>query len=133
MKTRLLPIWLVLAAVLTLSAIAEDSPAKAFRIVFKAYDGDPQRTKDYSKFSFQIDTIDLRQPSEFLNLGNMIPNTKFKLVKFVFKEAFDEKQKELTDVSELVIVNTITGQTVTLPYNKVVDVSAVNARPVPAK
>ncbi len=45
-----------------------------FRLVLKGYDGDPRRTKDYSKFSFQIDTLDLRQPSEFLNLGNMVPN-----------------------------------------------------------
>ena len=93
------------------------------RMLFKAYDGNPSQTDRYDKFSFQVDTIDLRQPSEFLSLGDMIPNTKFKLAKFVFKEAYDEKLKENVDVSELVIVNTLTGEKVTLPLNKVVDVS----------
>ncbi len=93
------------------------------RMLFKAYDGDPSQTDRYDKFSFQIDTIDLRQPSEFLKLGDMIPNTKFKLVKFTFKEAYDEKLKEKVDVSELEIVNTVTGKTATLTSNKVVDVS----------
>jgi hypothetical protein len=129
MKTRSLFIWLVLAAVLTFPAISEDPPAKPFRLVLKAYDGDPKRTNDYSKFSFQIDTVDLRQPSEFLHLGEMIPNTGLRLLKFVFKEGFDEKRKENVDISELVVMNPATGQTATLIYNKPVDVSGINRPP----
>lgn len=93
----------------------------AFRLVFKAYDGDPKRTKDYSKFSFQIDTVDLRQPSEFLNLGQMVPNTKFKVDKFEFKEKMNDKIGEMEDVSELILVDTITGDKIVLIYNKVTD------------
>lgn len=93
----------------------------AFRLVFKAYDGDPKRTKDYSKFSFQIDTVDLRQPSEFLNLGQMIPNTKFKIEKFEFKEKMNEKIGEMEDVSELTLVDTVTGDKIVLIYTKVTD------------
>jgi hypothetical protein len=92
-----------------------------FRLVLKGYDGDPKKTKDYSKFSFQIDTLDLKQPSEFLNLGNMVPNTKFKLDKFEFKEAFNPKIEEKEDVSELTLVDTITGDKIVLVLNKVID------------
>ncbi|MDR3402757.1 MAG: thrombospondin type 3 repeat-containing protein [Chthoniobacter sp.] len=92
-----------------------------FRLVFKAYDGDPKRTKDYSKFSFQIDTLDLRQPSDFLNIGSMVPNTKFKLEKFEFKEAYNEKIQEKEDVSELTLVDTITGDKIVLSLNKITD------------
>jgi len=125
MKSTLWLVTFLLAAVLTLHAAPEGpAPAqKPMRMLFKAYDGDPSQTDRYDKFSFQIDTIDLRQPSEFLKLGDMIPNTKFKLVKFTFKEAYNEKLKEKVDVSELEIVNTVTGKTATLTSNKVVDVS----------
>jgi hypothetical protein len=92
-----------------------------FRLVFKAYDGDPQRTKDYSKFSFQIDTLDLRQPSDFLNLGNMVPNTKFKLEKFEFKQVPNPSTGDKDDVSELTLVDTITNEKIVLILNKVTD------------
>lgn len=92
-----------------------------FRLIFKSYDGDPKKTKDYSKFSFQIDTLDLRQPSEFLKLGDMVPNTKFKLEKFEFKEAYNPKIEEKEEVSELTLVDTITGDRIVLVVNKVTD------------
>lgn len=93
----------------------------AFRLVFKAYDGEPKKTKDYSKFSFQIDTLDRKQPSEFLNLGQMVPNTKFKLEKFEFKEKKNPSTDEMDDVSELTLVDTITGDKIILVYTKVTD------------
>ncbi len=92
-----------------------------FRLVFKAYDGEPKKTKDYSKFSFQIDTLDRKQPSEFLNLGQMVPNTKFKLEKFEFKERKNPSTDEMDDVSELTLVDTITGAKIVLIYTKVTD------------
>src|SRR5687767_13406043 len=49
----------------------------AFRLIFSAYDGDPKTDKP-EKMNFQINTVDLRQPSEFLKLGDPVPNTKFK-------------------------------------------------------
>lgn len=93
-----------------------------FRLVFKAYDGDVKKAKgDFSKFSFQIDTVDLRQPSEFLNLGQMVPNTKFKLEKFEFKEQKNDKTGDVDEVSELTLLDTITGDKIVLIYNKVTD------------
>jgi len=95
----------------------------AFRLVWKGYDGVPTGPKKdpIEKFSFQIDTLDLRQPSEFLKMGDMVPNTKFKLVKFEFKEAFNPKIEEKEDVSELTLVDTITGDKIVLILNKVTD------------
>jgi hypothetical protein len=94
-----------------------------FRLVWKGYDGVPTGPKKdpIEKFSFQIDTLDLRQPSEFLKMGDMVPNTKFKLVKFEFKEAFNPKIEEKEDVSELTLVDTITGDKIVLILNKVTD------------
>ncbi|HSI10841.1 MAG TPA: Amuc_1099 family pilus-like system protein [Chthoniobacter sp.] len=92
-----------------------------FRLVFKAYDGDAKKTKDYSKFSFQIDTLDRKQPSEFLNLGQMVPNTKFKLGSFEFKEQKNPNTGEMDDVSELTLLDTVTGDKVVLIYTKITD------------
>ncbi|EDY20219.1 hypothetical protein CfE428DRAFT_2143 [Chthoniobacter flavus Ellin428] len=58
----------------------------AFRFVFMAYGGDPAKDRP-ERMRFQIDKLDLRQPSDFLALGDMIPNTKYKLDKFVQKFA----------------------------------------------
>lgn len=128
MKATLWFVTFLFVAIFTLHGGPKTPPpsvpgATPFRMIFKGYDGDPKVGMPLNLFSFQIDTIDLRQPSEFLKLGDMIPNTKFKLAKFVFKEVFDEKLKENVDVSELVIVNTVTGKTATLILNRVVDVS----------
>jgi hypothetical protein len=98
---------------------------KPFRVVFKAYDGDPNRYS-VTSISFQVATIDKRQPAEFLRLGESIPNTKLKLLKFQFKEA-KSPNGEVEDISELTIVYPATGKTATLVMNKVTDVSAVMA------
>ena len=100
-------------------------PKAPFRLVFKGYDGDSKTGKPES-FAFQVDTIDQRRPSEFLKLGDFIPKTHLKLLKFEFKEAFDAKLHEKVDVSELTVLNTVTKKTAVLPPNKIVDVSATN-------
>ncbi|MEP6670733.1 MAG: hypothetical protein ABJF10_16360 [Chthoniobacter sp.] len=134
-------LWLVLAVCVAVSALraapeapATPAPAAAapFRLVFKSYDGDPRMSNDFKKFSFQIDTIDLRQPSEFLQVGQMIPNTQLKLSQFAFKEAYDAKLQESVDVSELTVVNVITGKPTVLPLNKVVNVSGIYSPPARA-
>jgi hypothetical protein len=131
MKTFSLLIFFCIAIGALRAAPETQAPVeKPFRLVFKSYDGDP-KADPVEKFSFQIETIDRRQPSEFLKLGEQIPNTKFKLLKFVFKEAFNPQVKEMEDVSELTVVNVVTGKTAVLTYNKVVDVSAANT-PGPA-
>jgi hypothetical protein len=89
-----------------------------FRLVFKAYDGDPKKDKP-EKFSFQIDTIDLRQPSGFITLGEMVPKTNFKLEKFEFKMAFNKQIDGEEEVSELTLVNIESGVKVVLVLNKI--------------
>ena len=96
---------------------------KPFRMVFKSYDGDPI-IGPVQNLSFQIDTIDLRQPSGFLKLGEQIPNTRFKLLKFEFKETRQAQTNEMEDVSELTIMDMDTKRTAVLVLNKVVDVAA---------
>jgi len=90
-----------------------------FRLIFKSYDGDPKKGDPITKFSFQIDTIDLRQPSDFLKMGEMVPNTKFKLEKFEFKEAYNPKIEDKEDVSELTLVNVDTADKIVLIFNRI--------------
>ena len=87
-----------------------------FRLVFKSYDGNPVGPKKdpIDKFSFQIDTLDLRQPSDFLHIGDVVPKTKFKLEKFEYKTVFNDSIKENEDASELTLVDTETGDKIVL-------------------
>lgn len=89
-----------------------------FRLKFQAWDGDPKKPE---AMTFQINTLDLRQPSEFLEIGKTVRNTKFKIKAFEFKEVDNPSTGEKQDVSELVLVNTETEEEVRLVLNKVVD------------
>lgn len=91
-----------------------------FRLVFKVYDGDPKKDK-MEDMTFQINTLDLRQPSEFLKIGDMVRNTKFKIEKFEFKMANVAATGSEEDSSELTLLNTETNVTVVLVYGKVVN------------
>ena len=91
-----------------------------FRLLFNAYDGDPKKDKP-EQFSFQINTIDLKQPSEFLKIGETVARTKFKLQKFEYKTQPNPSTGEVEDVSELTVVNTETNEPVILIYNRVSD------------
>jgi hypothetical protein len=77
-----------------------------------AYDGDPKNPKD---MSFQVSRLDVRQPTEFLKLGQSIPGTTFKLFKFEFKTRTEPKCGE-QDASELTLLNTATNETLVLTY-----------------
>lgn len=91
-----------------------------FRLRFNGYDGDPSRDK-VADMSFQINTLDLKQPTEFKKLGEMVPRTPYKLEKFEFKQALNEKIGEKEEVSELTLMNTETGIPVVLILNKIVN------------
>ena len=99
------------------------SPRPPMRFLFNAYDNDPKKVK-VEKINFQINTIDLRQPTVFLMLGDMIPNTTFKLTKFEYKTRPNPSRGRDDDVSELTITNTRSKETVVLVYQKTTDVSA---------
>jgi len=92
----------------------------AFRLEFKGYDGEPGRDKP-DKFSFQINTLDLRQPSEFLKLGEKVANTPFKLLKFEYKTKLNPSTGEKDDISELTLTNLVTTEEVVLILNRVTD------------
>ena len=91
-----------------------------FRLIFNAYDGDPKKDTP-EKFSFQINTIDLHQPSEFLKIGEPVPNTKFKLEKFEYKTKLNVGTGDEEDVSELTLVNTETNEQIILVKTRVTD------------
>jgi len=87
-----------------------------FRLIFNSWNGDPKKPEG---IDFQINTLDLRQPTEFLKLGQTVPNTKFKLDKFEFKEVLNPSTGEKTDVSELTLVQTETNEPIVLVLTKV--------------
>ena len=91
-----------------------------FRLLFNAYDGDPKKDK-LENFSFQINTIDLKQPSEFLKIGEKVSRTNFQLKKFEIKSQLNPKTEEQEDVSELTLHNAETDVTVVLVLNRVTD------------
>jgi hypothetical protein len=97
-----------------------------FRLVFKAYDLDPKNPL-MEQASLQIDTIDLRQPAEFLKVGDTIPNTRYKLEKFVQKFAPAPGGGQ-QDVSEVTLVDLITGGKSRLVFNKVADFPDIYAQ-----
>jgi hypothetical protein len=90
-----------------------------FRFVFKTYEFDPKNPVA-EKASIQIDTIDLRQPSLFLKLGDTIPNTRYKLENFVQKFAPVPVGGQ-QDVSEVTLVDLVTGEKCRLVLNKLAD------------
>ena len=90
---------------------------KAFRLKFNSYDGDIAKP---DTLTFQIDTIDLKQKSQFRKLGEDIEGTKFKITKFEHKSRVNSNDVE-EDLSELTVYNAEEDKTVVLIYQKVVD------------
>jgi hypothetical protein len=88
----------------------QPAPAAKPTLRFQAYDGDPTKT-DPKDMSFQINWADRR--SNFLKLGDTVPNTDFKLTKFEFKTRPNLKRGQ-EDASELTLVHTATKQVIVL-------------------
>ena len=79
-----------------------------FRLVFASWMGD----------TFALNTNDLREPTQFLRLGDSIRGTKFKLVRFSEKYAANQYGTRI-DVSELALENRETGEQVNLVKEKI--------------
>lgn len=75
-----------------------------FRLKFEAYD----------EGSFQINTVDVRQPTQFVKIGELIAGTKFKAVKFEKKSTLNPNTGVDRDVSELTVEHTESGLQVVL-------------------
>jgi hypothetical protein len=69
--------------------------------------------------TFAVNTVDLRQPTQFLHLNDMVKGTNLKVTKF--KEIIQQTQFGPKDVSELTITNTETGEEIVLPLEKTVN------------
>jgi hypothetical protein len=79
-----------------------------FRLIFSSWMGD----------TFGINTIDLRQPTQFLKIGDTIKGTRFKIVKFTEKYE-QNKYGTNVDLSELRLENNETKEKLTLIKEKV--------------
>jgi hypothetical protein len=79
-----------------------------FRFVFSSWVGD----------TFAINTIDLKQPTQFVRIGNTVAGTRFKVVKFAEKYE-PNKYGTNVDVSELTLENEVNGEQLTLVKEKV--------------
>jgi len=76
-----------------------------FRLKFEAYDDDG---------NFQINTVDVHQPTQFVKMGETIAGTKYKVVKFESKAEPNPKTGVNKDISELVVENIENGNRVVL-------------------
>lgn len=89
------------------------------RLVFGAYDDDG---------SFQINTLDVRQPTQFVKVGAAIAGTKFKVVKFEKKFVNNPRTGVDTDVSELTVENAENGNQGVLILRKPTDIPDLFAK-----
>ena len=79
-----------------------------FRLVFASWVGD----------TFALNTNDLKEPTQFLKIGDSIRGTKFKIVKFTEKHETN-KYGTNVDVSELTLENGETHEPVTLVKERI--------------
>jgi hypothetical protein len=79
-----------------------------FRLVFSSWVGD----------AYAINTIDMKQPTQFVKVGDSIRGTRFKVVKFVEKHQPNTYGTNV-DISELTLEQEETHQQVTLVKEKV--------------
>jgi hypothetical protein len=92
-----------------------------FRLKFASYDGDPKNPK---AVGFQVNALDVKgAPSQFdLHIGDLIAGTKFKIIKFEFKESINQSTGEKEDVSEMTVQDTTNpDHTIVMPLNKIGD------------
>jgi hypothetical protein len=94
-------------------------PAGQLRANFQAYDGDPAVPES---MTFQINVAGLRQPTEFLQLGQTIANTSYRLESFTAKIRKDPQTGEERDVSELTLAHNRTKEKVVLPLRIPVEI-----------
>jgi len=90
---------------------------KPFRLKFNGYNGDPKKPET---LEFQIDTVDVKQPTQFKKLGETIDRTNFKIEKFEYK-SFQDSNGIDHETSELTVKNDEEGKEVVLIYQKVVN------------
>ncbi|HEY4282902.1 MAG TPA: Amuc_1099 family pilus-like system protein [Chthoniobacterales bacterium] len=83
-----------------------------FRLMFSSWVDDPAGQ------TFGINAIDLKQPTQFLKVGDLIPGTRFKLLKFTEKYQPNQYGTNV-DVSELLLEHEETKEQLTLIKEKI--------------
>jgi len=79
-----------------------------FRLMFSSWVDDPATGQ-----TFGINTIDLKQPTQFVKVGDIIPGTRFKLLKFTEKYKPNQYGTNV-DVSELLLEHEESKESLTL-------------------
>jgi hypothetical protein len=102
MRATVFVIALIFAAVAVRAALNEAVKAAhtfrvPFRHVFRSYDGTPGKDP-VERFSFQIDSEDLKEPSQFLKIGDQIENSPYKLAAFAYKARWNSFTRTKEDV-----------------------------------
>lgn len=90
---------------------------RRFRLMFSAYTGNPNQPQT---LTFQLNTLDLQQPTQFLKIGDQIAGTKFKIKGFEKKTVTTEMGLE-KDISELQLAHVESGEGITLVLEKIVN------------
>ncbi len=104
----------------------KSTPPLHLLLSLKREDRKPNRLsfRSYTEDTFTVNTNDIRQPTQFVAIGNQINNTKLKVLSFALKSETRDlgngTQVE-KDVSELVVENIENGQKFTLIKDTVVD------------
>jgi hypothetical protein len=81
------------------------------RFIFTTYEGDLRKL---AGMTFGVMTNDARHRVDFLLLGDIVPGTKFKLARFIFKSQPDPKTGAAHDRSELTLVHAETRESIVL-------------------
>ena len=95
-------------------------PAFIAKLKMKSFAQEPFRLvfASWVKETFALNTNDLKEPTQFLKIGDSIRGTKFKIVKFTEKYETN-KYGTRVDVSELTLENDETHEPVTLVKEKI--------------
>ena len=88
---------------------------RKFRLILSAYTGNPENPES---LTFQLNTLDLRQPTQFLRIGDQIAGTKFKIIGFE-KKTETQPSGFVKDISELTIEHSESGRKVLLVLERV--------------
>jgi hypothetical protein len=91
-----------------------------FRWRLQTIIGDSKNDKA-ENLDFQINTLDMSRPTDFLKIGATVSGTPWKLKSFQFKEIDSPGTGDKKDASELTLVNTETSEEVVLPIYTIVD------------
>ncbi|MDQ3623241.1 MAG: hypothetical protein M3463_12230, partial [Verrucomicrobiota bacterium] len=88
-----------------------------FRLIFNAHIGDIKKPES---LDFQINTLEPNQ-TLFLKLGELVPNTKYKVGTFKYKTRLNLATDVEEDVSELTVINTEDQREVVLVLKQLVN------------